>query len=691
VRFAKMRLKSLLLIILISYLNGQIWEKIDSLSFEIMIPAGSEAIVCFIPQDDSLSAILPSDGLTDHAREAIECAPRWLREDLIINLSRLPSQHQDQLADLLLAAPYPYGDEVGFQVAHLPSNIITNPSFNPQVLYENALSIYSNDSALDYVTVVDSGTPGCGGNYYSTLVYKVLENGDTLELSLPREIYYWYVVFPKCQEEFPGYIDPNTGNPAPPPQGVFWRDYLFNHADPGYPLLREFIGSAKTLWNNLQDSLEDNGALGLLALWVDTVMTWGSPPFPRLPQPVYVYHHHGGTCSEYGWLTTGAGRAVLIPMTMTVAFRNNHKWNEFWERGWHQYEPFMRWINHPGYDPGWWELLGNFDWRGDGFIHMATDRYTAHCTLTIYVRDLLGNPVDGATVKIDGPGFPGPWVTLGFTGSDGIAEFLLGDNISYFTAQVISSIGNVGPTTVINNSQAGHHYEWEATLNGVIDTIPVSWDTIPQNPLNLHKIEIHFESPYEVIYGTNLFSSDQFYKKVEPGSIDFFICDSNNFSLYESGNPFYAFLINENSPQMDTEFVFPWEGKWYLLFTNKERVSNGVGIRATVYLYKNLEAVEEFHRGRASGLFFHIEGGSIFRRQVQFKLYLENKNFVRVCVYSASGRLINKLIEGNLGRGLYKISWNGKNMRGKKVPPGVYFVRLERGGRFLTQKVLLIR
>lgn len=672
--------------------RADFWKKVDSLDFSVKVPPGSEAVVSLFPEGDSLSLVVPPDGLTDHAREAIQCAPEWLRQALTINLSRLPSSYQNELADILLIASYPYGDEVAFQIAHLPKDVITDPNFDTQVIIDNVLFIYSIDSSLDYVTLVDSGNPGCGGDYYSTLVYKVLEDGDTVELSLPRDIYYWYVVFPKCQEEFPGYIDPNTGYPASPPQGVFWRDYLFNHADTGYPLLGDFMSSVKTLWNTRQDSLEENGAVGRLALWVDSVMTWGNPPYPRLPQPVYVYHHHHGTCSEYGWLTTGAARTVLIPITMTVAFRNNHKWNEFWERGWHQFEPVMHWIDHPGYDPGWWELLANFDWRGDGYIETATERYTANCTLTVYVEDLNGHPVDGATVKIDGPGWPGPWCTLGFTKSDGSVEFCLGDNISYFTAQVYSDLGNIGPTTVINNSQAGAHYNWVAALNATVDTLSIEEDTMPQNPLDLYKVEVHVNSPHEVVYAQNLYSENQFYKLMEPGCVDFFISDSSNFSLYQSGDPFRAFLINKNSSAIDTEFTFPWDGRWYVVFSNKECISDAQLLSATVFLYKKTTTlVEESKEARSRPLSLSIEGGNIKRGRIVFHVFTPTQGFATIDIYSPSGQLVKRILGKNIKKGIHRVVWDGRDQWGREIPQGLYLVRFTLGDFSEAEKLILVK
>jgi hypothetical protein len=60
-------------------------------------------------------------------------------------------------------------------------------------------------------------------------------------------------------------------------------------------------------------------------------------------------------------------------------------------------------------------------------------------------------------------------------------------------------------------------------------------------------------------------------------------------------------------------------------------------------------------------------------------------------VYDPAGRLVKTLIQGNRSAGQGTVMWNGRNENGSKVATGVYFYRLETGGRVLTKKLMLVR
>jgi hypothetical protein len=60
-------------------------------------------------------------------------------------------------------------------------------------------------------------------------------------------------------------------------------------------------------------------------------------------------------------------------------------------------------------------------------------------------------------------------------------------------------------------------------------------------------------------------------------------------------------------------------------------------------------------------------------------------------VYSASGRLVSTLFEGQLRAGGERLIWNGTDGTGGRVASGVYFIRLESEGESRSSKVGLIR
>jgi len=63
---------------------------------------------------------------------------------------------------------------------------------------------------------------------------------------------------------------------------------------------------------------------------------------------------------------------------------------------------------------------------------------------------------------------------------------------------------------------------------------------------------------------------------------------------------------------------------------------------------------------------------------------------VTLRVFDVSGRAIRTLVDGNVPSGDRTATWNGTDARGNPVSPGVYFCRLEAGGKVLTKKMVLV-
>jgi hypothetical protein len=63
----------------------------------------------------------------------------------------------------------------------------------------------------------------------------------------------------------------------------------------------------------------------------------------------------------------------------------------------------------------------------------------------------------------------------------------------------------------------------------------------------------------------------------------------------------------------------------------------------------------------------------------------------RVAFYSADGRLVRTLLEGRLSAGPHRLTWDGRDQGGQPLPAGVYFVKLELGGRTVATKLAVTR
>jgi hypothetical protein len=64
---------------------------------------------------------------------------------------------------------------------------------------------------------------------------------------------------------------------------------------------------------------------------------------------------------------------------------------------------------------------------------------------------------------------------------------------------------------------------------------------------------------------------------------------------------------------------------------------------------------------------------------------------VSLCVYDAAGRLVRRVVDGACEPGYYTQVWDSRDDLGRKVPAGVYFVRLQTDDYQRTEKAVLLR
>ena len=521
------------------------------------------------------------DALTEDALAALDLAPAWLYRDLLVAFSNLTAEDQDIYAGVILdAAEDRFVDELAFSIAHVSTTDLTNRSFVPEVLEDNVYWIYQNDEILDYVTVLDEGEPGVDEDYYSTVQYELADGPVTLD----REFYYWFVVHPRLEDELPAFIDPDTGSMADPPTGVFWRDYLMNHADddcPGKvecPLLSDVLSAETLMWAGLNDPT-DNGAIGAITNWVNTSMVFDSGSV-RPIQPVRIYAIHMGRCGEHADLTSAAGRAAIIATTNSAAYSDDHTWNEFYDGQWHEWEPVNGYIDEFDHYDQWGGgglgLYAVYNARGDGFTWNRTPDYTETCTVEVAVIDEAGNPVEGARVTSAGK-FAGRYMThfADWTDTDGRVAALLGDQGQHFYMQVTSPLGDYptgDPERAVTGSEAGETYEWEVTLPGTRDVLSLGAD-IDEDGAGRYLIEVDYDFPTRYLQAIGIIGRLHFSDGAREGSLALMILDRENFQLYDAGDPFQAHEFAVAGTGTIT-FDVPAPGQWYVVLSNEESVSS---------------------------------------------------------------------------------------------------------------------
>ncbi|MFZ1948159.1 MAG: FlgD immunoglobulin-like domain containing protein [bacterium] len=670
------------------------WVLVDADSFSAYLAVGQALDVRYYSLGDSLAIVAPVAPLTGLAWEAIEYAPTWLRLDLLDAFRRMDSTHQDLLAGVILAAEDPIVDEVAFAVAHTAPGVLQAASFHTELLTENADYVYANAAYLDYADIMDYGSAAAGGDYYSTLRYRTAAAGETLEVTLPRERYYWDVVHPKVTDEFPTYIDPSTGVPADPPTGKFWRDFLFAYADSGYPVLKDQLAGCLTLWEGNVDS-RTNGAVGILTQWILDVMDFGSGA-ERPIQPVRIYRKHLGRCGEHADITAAAARAALIPTNSASAMDNDHTWNEFWDRRWIAWEPVNVYVDSPWHYEGWgMEFLGAFDWRGDDGVWTVTERYTPACTLTVSVTDSSGCPIDGAQVTIARKTDTITYIesTWGSTDHTGTCTFVLGDSESVY-ARIDSDLGTIPPgplfKPVVSPTVAGEHYTWNRILPNRRPSLPALPASPPVGGDIEYRLDIAWEAADEFIYGANRIDGHTFSDHLAGGAVEFFICDQPNYELYAASDTFWAFEIAEDACGGSVAFEVPTYDVYHVIFSNQEHVVGSQAVRGTAELYYRSMSDVAGRGGAAPRLSLGAGRPNPVETQSLIAFEVPRGGPVDLAVYDISGRWVRTLVSGSLDAGEHRATWDGRDSRGRRVAPGIYLCRLVAAGGSMSRKLAVI-
>lgn len=72
-------------------------------------------------------------------------------------------------------------------------------------------------------------------------------------------------------------------------------------------------------------------------------------------------------------------------------------------------------------------------------------------------------------------------------------------------------------------------------------------------------------------------------------------------------------------------------------------------------------------------------------------LEIHDENLVKVKVYDNTGRLVKSLADDQLLPDTYRLTWDGTDLHGKKLNPGVYFIIAETTGNTITKKVIILQ
>ncbi|RLC52393.1 MAG: hypothetical protein DRH79_04930 [Candidatus Cloacimonadota bacterium] len=577
------------------YLNRDTWSAVDSIYFDTYISAYSYLGAKFNSTDGTLDYVSNLLTLSPESQQAVEKSPAWIRTALENTLRQLTSTNQQKWAGVINDAVDPYIDEIAFSVANSSVEYLSSPYAYTEIFEQNAFYIYEIDNDLSYVEIIDYGHSYTDEDYYSTTRYwKEDAEGNLYQVEVPRDIYYWYIVHPKITDEIPAFIDPeivesngtHNNNITDPEDGFFWREYLYNHNDEGYPKLKYYLQDCDIAWNG--NNLSMDTAVGAIKTWINQSMSFTSNS-ERPHQPVRIYAKHIGRCGEYSDFTSAATRLALIPSTGILSISGDHTWNEFWDEAWISWEPVNGYINNPlVYENGWGKVFGSvFEIRSDGVLTPVTDKYSeGWATLEIYILDVNGEPVDGARLLL-GTGAGNISDNVGVTDNDGKYEFIVGDDRSY-SVSVTSSAGNTAYQQIIDNTEPGQTYTYVINLTGTMPALDYTAVTTPEDTTDDYKIFADFTAENQVVRGVIPFDDidNSYYAHVlEEGMINFFMTSETGFNDYTSYDNCEIFEEQIDVLNGAAEFDIPVGENWYAILDNGNSMRNPQHVKGWFTLY----------------------------------------------------------------------------------------------------------
>jgi len=80
-----------------------------------------------------------------------------------------------------------------------------------------------------------------------------------------------------------------------------------------------------------------------------------------------------------------------------------------------------------------------------------------------------------------------------------------------------------------------------------------------------------------------------------------------------------------------------------------------------------------------------------FKNSTEVVIELPAADQINVKVFDRSGRLVKVLQEESISAGYHQINWDGTDLTGQKLNPGVYFIIAETSAKVFTEKVIILQ
>lgn len=683
------------------------WQTVDSYTFNGYLSPEELTGVWSNASDPWCHVVGNIASLTEAARQAVAVSPAWLRPRLFNTLHQLTSSDQDRWAAIINQSFDPYIDEIAFCVAASSNLYLTSSYADPELFVENAFDIYDRDADLDYVTINDTGTTA-DDDYWSSTTYRYLNaDGVESEISLPRDIYYWYVVFPKITDEIPAFINPastennttHNDNIQDPPAGVFWRSWFWRLAEDDGPVLRDVMTGVSHLYNL---NGENSDAVHAVSSWLTGNMAFDSDS-ERPHQPVRIFRKHQGRCGEWADMTAATARLCLIPCTSILSASCDHTWNEFWQGEWRQWEPVNGDYNHPlVYENGWGKVFGTvMEISPSGCLTPVTARYSEGCeTINIYVKDQANNPIDGARVifAIDVDGTITADMVM-FTDANGLCSLTAGDSRSYYML-VQTSLGNQpadGNYAFLTTTTAGAEVSYDVVIPVTRNMPQPQPVTAPTAPEQFMRIQARLTAAQELIHGfatwedidTSTRHAYYYEETGRNGKAGLYAGNEDSMLYDQCCTLFDVYGLLNQSPGGTLNFNLPENDHWYMWASNTHSLNNSQQVEAVfdIQYYTTGTADDSVPVSGLKATNFP----NPFNPVTTIEFTQPAAGRVRLEVYNVRGQKVRTLVDETSPAGTRQVVFNGLDQNGASLASGVYYYRLQTSGSTLTKKMLLLK
>jgi len=249
--------------------------------------------------------------------------------------------------------------------------------------------------------------------------------------------------------------------------------------------------------------------------------------------------------------------------------------------------------------------------------------------------------------------------------------------------------------SLVENSVNGEEYSYSMTVTGTMPVLNHTVTDVPEDTVDDYLVSVEFTVPSQIVTGLSLMDdldNSTLYKKEAAGSIDYVMTDDLNFIWFMMNIPFECFNMLLSADQGSVDFNVPVGSDWYCNYSNMLHLNNLQHVEGFARLYSYIPiSVDEPDAGTQSCTLL-TNAPNPFNGSTTISYYgkVTAQETSQVEIYNIKGQKVRTL-ELECSESGSSAMWDGKDQRGKKVLPGIYFYRISSEDRTVTKKCVVIR